>query len=123
MAAPDSDIMTSPRRRELDRLIAQGDARLRRGDLAGAARLWREAAAIQDDPRVQERLEKHAQPEAEKSKEAGEQRIGEGQLSEAARLYRQAVEINPDDKDGARRLQEIEERNAKRREALNQVRQ
>jgi tetratricopeptide (TPR) repeat protein len=122
-APPASGIIASPRRREMDRLIAQGDARLRRGDLAGAARFWREARAIEDDPRVKERLEQHALPEAQKSKEAGEQRIAAGQLSEAARLYRQAVELNPDDEDSAARLQEIEERVAKRREAVNQVRQ
>ena len=66
---------TNPRRRELERLIAQGDARHRRGDLAGAARLWREAKAIDDDPRIKERLEQFAVPESEKSKATGESRI------------------------------------------------
>ncbi|MHC4200268.1 MAG: hypothetical protein ACYSU0_09775, partial [Planctomycetota bacterium] len=112
-----------PRRRELERLIAQGDARLRREDLAGAVRLWREAKTIENDPRIDERLQKHALPESEKNKKTGEMRIAEGKLPEAARLYRAAVELNPDDKEAASRLAEIEERNAKRREAVNQVRQ
>jgi tetratricopeptide (TPR) repeat protein len=114
---------TNPRRRELERLIAQGDARQRRGDLGGAVRLWREAKAIHEDPRIQERMEQFALPEAEKAKVEGESRIAEGQLSEASRLYRQAMELNPDDQDATERLQEIEERLAKRREAVNQVRQ
>lgn len=113
----------SPERVKLERLIAQGDARLKRKDLPGAARMWREAQAIEDDPRLRERLEQHALPEIEKRKDTAEQMVVSGQLSEAARSYRSALDLDPDDGEVASRLKEIEERLAKRREAINQVRQ
>lgn len=113
----------SPRRRELERLLAQGDARLKRGDLPGAVRLWREAKAVMEDPRIDERLAQHAKPEAEKNKREGQAKLAEGELSEAAKLFRSAMELDPDDQEAAASLREVEERLTKRREAINQVRQ
>jgi len=112
-----------PRRRKLERLIVQGDKRLQHGDLPGAVRLWREARAIADDPRVVERIEKNAIPESEKNKKTAEELYVEGKFSEAERHYRAAAELNPDDADAASRLEEIRSKIAKRREAVNQVRQ
>ncbi len=112
-----------PRRRKLERLIAQGDKRLKHGDLPGAVRLWRDAAAIADDPRIRERMEKNAIPESERNKQTAEERFTEGKLAEAERHYRAAVDLNPDDKEAASRLEDIRGKIAKRREAVNQVRQ
>ncbi|MHC4248835.1 MAG: serine/threonine protein kinase [Planctomycetota bacterium] len=112
-----------PRRRKLERLIVQGDKRLQHGDLPGAVRLWREAMGIADDPRIRERMEKNALPESEKNKKTAEQRFIEGKLADAERHYRAAVDLNPDDKDAAARLEDIRGKIAKRREAVNQVRQ
>ena len=112
-----------PRRRKLERLIVQGDKRLQHGDLPGAVRLWREARAIAEDPRVLERIEKNAIPESEKNKRTAEELYVEGKFSEAERHYRAAAELNPDDPDAASRLEEIRGKIAKRREAVNQVRQ
>ena len=112
-----------PRRRKLERLIVQGDKRLQHGDLPGAVRLWREAQSIADDPRIQERMERNALPESEKNKKTAEECFIEGKLADAERHYRAAVDLNPEDKGAAARLEEIRDKIAKRREAVNQVRQ
>jgi tetratricopeptide (TPR) repeat protein len=68
-------------------------------------------------------MEKNAIPESERNKQTAEKRFTEGKLAEAERHYRAAVDLNPDDQEAASRLEDIRGKIAKRREAVNQVRQ
>jgi len=105
-------------------LRAEGDERMQRGDVVGAAKLWHEAMRLSpNDPDTAERLAKSVRPEVHRQKEMGEKMLAGGQISEAARCFRNARDMAPDDDELRARLQSIEEKLKAKRGAVNELRQ